>query len=85
MIYREQGRLAEAEDQWRAGLSEQPDYAPAMLGLGEISLMHGRWEDREQFAQRLGQTPSGSMEAAVLRARGCLARQEFAAVSEGQL
>src|SRR5439155_15083332 len=50
---------------------------PAWLGLGEFYLEQQRWGDVEQVAQRLENGDRDSVEAAVLRARGHLARQEF--------
>jgi len=36
VLYREQGRLAEAEAQWRAALAEQPQFTPAVNGLRQL-------------------------------------------------
>jgi len=36
VLYREQGRLAEAEAQWRAALAEQPQFTPALNGLKQL-------------------------------------------------
>jgi len=36
VIYVEQGRLAEAEAQWRAALAEQPGFTPALIGLEQL-------------------------------------------------
>jgi GT2 family glycosyltransferase/Tfp pilus assembly protein PilF len=77
LVYREQGRNAEAKAQWRAALEECPDFAPAWLGLGEVGLAQGQWGELDFAAQRLAADPLTRVEAAVLRARGHLARQEF--------
>jgi len=37
----EEGNLAEAETHWRAALAEQPGFAPARVGLGEVQLRRG--------------------------------------------
>jgi tetratricopeptide (TPR) repeat protein len=79
VIYHEQGRLAEAEAQWRAALVEQPEFIPAWLGLGELYLVQGRWSDLEEVCTRLAAGSPGGCEAAVLQARVYLARREFAA------
>jgi tetratricopeptide (TPR) repeat protein len=79
VLYHEQGRLPEAEAQWRAALAEQPDYVPAWLGVGEVCLEQGRWDELEAVAAELERRPDGAAEAAVLRARLNLARREFAA------
>jgi len=69
IIYREQGRQAEAEAQWRAALEEQPDFPAALLELGALLLSQGRWEEAEAIIQRLeaGRQPAAG--AVVLRAR----------------
>ena len=36
VIYVEQGRLAEAEAQWRAALAEQPAFTAALTGLEHL-------------------------------------------------
>jgi Tfp pilus assembly protein PilF len=36
VLYFEQGRLAEAEAQWRAALAEQPQFTPALTGLKQL-------------------------------------------------
>jgi tetratricopeptide (TPR) repeat protein len=36
VIYVEQGRLVEAEAQWRAALAEHPGFAPALMGLEHL-------------------------------------------------
>jgi tetratricopeptide (TPR) repeat protein len=78
LLYRDQGRLAEAEAEWRAAVTEQPDFLPAWLELTELYLGQGRWAELEDVAGRLqGLRPAG-IEAAVVRARGHLARREFA-------
>jgi tetratricopeptide (TPR) repeat protein len=80
VLYDEQGRLAEAAAQWRAALAERPDFKPAWLGLAELCLRAGRWDDLESIAARLETAPfGGGIEAAVLKARSALARREFPA------
>ena len=78
VLYREQGRHAEAEEQWRAAVGDNPDYTPAWLALGELYLAGGRWQELEETARELEASEQRSpLEGAVLRARGCLARREF--------
>jgi tetratricopeptide (TPR) repeat protein/glycosyltransferase involved in cell wall biosynthesis len=81
-LYQEQGRLPEAEEQWRAALAEQPDFHEAWLKLGELHLAQGRWAELEQAVDRLLASRQHPVEAAVLRARGWLARKEFAAARQ---
>ena len=76
-IYRDQGRLSEAEIQWRAAVAEKPTFLPAWLGLGELHLCHERWADVEQAAQNAETAAGAALEAAILRARAHQARKEF--------
>jgi tetratricopeptide (TPR) repeat protein len=76
-LYREQGRDAEAEAQWRAALAEQPGCEPAWRGLGELYLAQGRWNDAEALARELERGPRGALYAAAVRGRALLAQKEF--------
>jgi tetratricopeptide (TPR) repeat protein len=94
LAHQQRGEPAEAEAQWRAALAERPDFVPALLGLGELYLAKRCWDETDrilgrlemslprdelaQAVQRLGEGLYG-VEAAVLRARGCMACQEFTA------
>jgi tetratricopeptide (TPR) repeat protein len=49
----EQGHAAEAEAAWQAVLAEQPRFAPAWQGLGELYLARGRWPELELAAEQL--------------------------------
>jgi tetratricopeptide (TPR) repeat protein len=75
----QQGRLADAESQWRAAVAERPDYTMAWLGLGEVFVRQGRWADLDKAVQDLEAEPARAVEAAVLRARGHMARKEYGA------
>jgi len=77
-VYQSGGRGAEAEEQLRAAVAERPDFVPGWLGLADLCLGQGRWADVEEAAQRLEGAGARS-DAAVVRARGHLARREFAA------
>ena|SRR5438128_9566532 len=76
-LYLEQGRAAEAEAQWRAALAEEPRFGPAEVGLAELYLAQSRWPELDEAIAHLGNGLAMPMEAAVLRARACLARKEF--------
>jgi tetratricopeptide (TPR) repeat protein len=82
VLYRDQQRLAEAEAQWRAVLAEQPDFTAARLGLGELYLAQGRWQEVEQVSAQLQADPRTAVEAGVLRAQKHLAWGEFAAARQ---
>ncbi len=77
VIYQEEGRLAEAEAQWTSVVREQPSFLPAVLGMGELFLAQQRWADFEGVVKRLQGVPQGSLDAAVMQARGHLVRKEF--------
>jgi GT2 family glycosyltransferase/tetratricopeptide (TPR) repeat protein len=77
VVYQQQGRSAEAEALWRQVVAEQPAFLPAWLGLGELHLGRKGWEEVEAAAARLEAAVGGATEAAVLRARGELARGEY--------
>jgi tetratricopeptide (TPR) repeat protein len=76
-LYRQTGRLAEAESEWQAVVAEQPHFTPAWLGLAEVYLQTSRWPELDHAA-----TQAGELDGAVLRARGCLARKDFAAARQ---
>ena len=61
VIYRELGRDAEAESQWRAALAEQPMFTPAWQGLAELLRDQERWGEREDVLRQF----QGLTEAAV--------------------
>jgi len=77
ILYRDQGRLPEAEAQWLAVSREQPAFLPAVLGLSDLYLAQQRWGDVERVIERLRATSEGTVEAEVLEARGHLARKDF--------
>lgn len=76
-ILRQQGRIAEAEVQWRSALTEQPDYGPACLSLGELYASQGRAADLESLAEHAARIPSLVVETAVLRALVWMMRRDF--------
>ena len=74
-VLAEQKREAEAEAQWRAALTEAPEYVPAWLGLGRLYVRTQKWAAAEQAADQLGETAAGF----VIRGESKLARKEFGA------
>jgi tetratricopeptide (TPR) repeat protein len=74
----DQERFAEAEAEWRAVLREEPTYAPALVELGELFLNQGRWADLDRAVKVLANDLALPVEAALLRARGHMARDELA-------
>jgi tetratricopeptide (TPR) repeat protein len=80
IVYREQGRLAEAEAQWRAALAQQAHYAPAWLGLGELYLAQDRLMDLDRVIEQLsahGATKQARSGAKLLQARSHTGRKEY--------
>jgi tetratricopeptide (TPR) repeat protein len=71
-----QGRLAEAEAQWRAAVAEQPGFVPGWLELAELLPELGRWTALEEVASKL-EALQQPLAAALLRARGHLECREF--------
>jgi GT2 family glycosyltransferase/Tfp pilus assembly protein PilF len=87
LLYYQQGRLAEAEAEWKLALADRPGYLDALKGLGEMYLKQGRWPELDAVVERLieektnshGLHGSHGYEGQILQARGMLARKEFEA------
>jgi tetratricopeptide (TPR) repeat protein len=77
VLYRDQGRFAEADFQWKTALAERPSFVDAWLGLGELYLAQNRWEEMEEVLAHLQSDPQTELQAAVLRGQKHLARREF--------
>jgi tetratricopeptide (TPR) repeat protein len=82
VLYCSQNRTGEAEMQWRIAVTEQPDFAEAWLGLGELYLAQQRWDDLQPVLDRLLANPATTVEAAVLQAQQHLMRGQYAAGQE---
>jgi tetratricopeptide (TPR) repeat protein len=80
VLYRDTGRVAEAEAQWQAALAEQPDFEAAALELGRLYERQGRWADLEALARGLEARPDTEAAAANVRAHGLLMRGDAASV-----
>jgi tetratricopeptide (TPR) repeat protein len=78
-VYRDQGRLADAERAWRGALAEQPDFTVAWLLLGDMWLVNGRWPELEKLVAELEANPKTRLDGTLLRARGLMMRKEFPA------
>jgi tetratricopeptide (TPR) repeat protein len=79
VTYYDQGRLSEAEAQWRSALAERPTYTAAWLGLAEIFLTQKRWDEFEQAAGQIDMQTPETIDAGILRGRGHLARDDMVA------
>jgi tetratricopeptide (TPR) repeat protein len=85
IVYHEQGRLVEAEAQWKAALDEQSSFTPSWLGLGELYLAQSRFGDLDQVIAQLEGRASGNgdaVEVSALRARRHIALKEFSAARD---
>ena len=78
-VYRDQGRLGEAEAAWREAVAENPSFGPGWLELGQLYLTQGRWNEFEQAVDKFRKQSTWSQETVILCARGHLARKEYAA------
>lgn len=76
----EQGKLNEAEADWREVMRIEPGFLPAWVGLGELLL---RKRDQEAFQMHTDELmqrgESGKVEAAILRSRWHLASEQYEA------
>ncbi|MCE9562622.1 MAG: glycosyltransferase, partial [Planctomycetes bacterium] len=72
---RDQKRGSEAEVEWRRVVEEQPDFAPAWLGLASLLASQGRWDDLERDAQQIETHPHAREMATLLRAKVFLDRK----------
>jgi tetratricopeptide (TPR) repeat protein len=57
LAHRAQGRIAEAEVQWRAALEACPEYAPARQGLAELRRDQGRTAEGAGMVERPDRQP----------------------------
>src|SRR5262249_10909460 len=65
-VYRDSGRLAEAEAQYRAALYEQPDFMVALLCLFDVIAAQGKWDEAEALARQIESRPGGALTATLL-------------------
>ena len=76
-VYRDQGRIADAEREWRAAVAEQPGFTPAWLCLGDMWLSHGLADRAEQLADQLIGDPKTCVDGKLLKARVLMIRKDF--------
>ena len=81
-VYRDQGRLADAERAWRGALAEQPDFTVAWLLLGDMWLVNGRWPELEKLVAELEANPKTRLDGAAAPRRGLMMRREFPAAGK---
>jgi tetratricopeptide (TPR) repeat protein len=76
-VYRDQGRLDDAEREFRAALAEQPDLTPAWLCIGDMWLQNGRLEKVDQLCAQLQANPKTAIDGALLKARSLMMQKKF--------
>jgi glycosyltransferase involved in cell wall biosynthesis/tetratricopeptide (TPR) repeat protein len=77
VLYFQQGRVGEAEAQWKAAVAQRPDFLQSWLGLGECCLRVGNLAGLDAVARQLEEQTGSRMEVTLLRARGMMARRDF--------
>jgi tetratricopeptide (TPR) repeat protein len=82
VVYRDQGRSAEALAAFQAVVAEQPAHSDAWIALADLWLSLGKTNEVEQALQRLEADPQRAVEAALLRSRLHCHRQEFPGARE---
>ncbi len=80
-VYREQGKLKEAESQWRVAVQEAPDFGPAWFHLGELYIGEKRWNEIDTVIKALRNSQSPT-DADVILARSYFARKDFTAARQ---
>jgi cytochrome P450/tetratricopeptide (TPR) repeat protein len=81
-VYCAQGRIADAEAEWRKALAHWPNFTPAWRGLGELYAHQGRWDEFAKVVERMKADPQAQLDGAVLQAEGHLAREEYLAARQ---
>ena len=66
-LYRDMRRNAEAERLWREALADDPNFAQAWLGLGQVLMDMKRWDELDQVIQQLEGQQHCKVEAITLR------------------
>ncbi|MCS6852349.1 MAG: glycosyltransferase [Gemmataceae bacterium] len=77
LVYRKQGRFAEAEALWRELVEQRVNYLDAWMALADLWLAQQRAAELLTAAARLEWQPLGGVAATLLRSRFHLARNEF--------
>jgi tetratricopeptide (TPR) repeat protein len=81
-VYRDQGRLDDAEREFRAALAEQPDLTPAWLCIGDMWLQHGQLSKVDELCVKLQGNPKTSLDGALLKARSLMRQKNYAQSQE---
>lgn len=81
-VYRDAGRLEEAAAQWRRAAAEAPHFKIIWLMLGDMWLVHGRWDELRTLLAQLQADPEMALEATLLEARMKMQQQDFSAARQ---
>src|SRR5262249_43527413 len=76
-VYRDQGRLDDAEREFRAALAEQPDLTPAWLCIGDMWLRAGQLRKVDELCAQLQANPKTALDCALLKARSLIMQNKF--------
>jgi glycosyltransferase involved in cell wall biosynthesis len=82
VVYRQQRRWPEAEQQFRAVVAEHPGHGESWVALGQMYITQGRHGDLDRVLENLARTPQGNALVAGLQAQLCLAQQRFGEARE---
>lgn len=77
VLFTEEGRFAEAEEQWRMALADAPKYVAAWLGLADLYVKQQRFPEVEGIIDRLREMPNARLDRFILQAQLLLARRQF--------
>jgi tetratricopeptide (TPR) repeat protein len=77
MVYRDQGRLPDAERVLQEVLGDFPDFVQAWVSLGYVHLSQRHFAELNHVCQQILKCPDGQVYALVLQAEGLIARGEL--------
>jgi glycosyltransferase involved in cell wall biosynthesis/Tfp pilus assembly protein PilF len=81
-VYRDQGKIAEAQREWKAVVAECPGYPTAWMELVKIYVEQGRWQHVLDALGHVEKEPHLAVEALVLRGQASLGLKQFAAAKQ---
>ncbi|WP_246539312.1 glycosyltransferase [Telmatocola sphagniphila] len=83
ILYMEQGRFGDAQEQWQQVLESEPTFLPALAGFAEIAARLNNKAIFESYLQRMSQLgPTGEIEAESLWVRYYMNLNEFSRVRD---
>lgn len=82
-VYRDMGKDAEAEAEFRAALAEKPDYPAAAVSLCDLLLARRAFDAAEAEVGRLAADPAAAVDAAMLTGRIRFGQKRYAEARAG--